>query len=83
MTGAPQMEGRPDHGADLPQHKISVILQCRQYALLVRTHLAVCIDKIGWKVGAFQAPRGRSGLACEGQKGVPRGRRARDGIRIR
>jgi len=76
------MEGRPDRGADLPEHEVSVVLQCRQYALLVRAHLAVRLDESGWKVGAFQAPRGRPGLACESQKGVPRGSCARDRIGI-
>ena len=79
---ASQMEGSSDRAADLPEHKVSVVLQCREYELFVRTNLAVCVDKSGWKVGALQAPRRRTGLAREGQKGVPGSIRARDRIRI-
>src|SRR6185437_12373195 len=50
--------------------------------LLVHAHLAVGLNKSGWKVGALQAARGRSGLASEGEQGVPCDSRARYGIWI-
>ena len=65
-ASATQVKGWPDRRADLPQNEFRVVLQCRQYALLVCAHLAVRLDESGWKVGAFQAPRGRSGLAGKG-----------------
>jgi hypothetical protein len=64
------------------QDEFRVALQCRQYALLVRAHLAVRVDQGGRKVDAFQVPRGRSGFAGEGQESVPRRRCAGDGVWI-
>lgn len=76
------MESGPDCCTDFPQHELRVVLQSGQYPLLVRAHLAVGLNKSGWKVGALQAARGRPGLAGEGEQGVPRGSRARYGIWI-
>ena len=81
-ASAPQVESRPNRRADLLQNQFRVVLQCRQYALLVRVHLAVRLDESGWEVGAFQAPCCRSDLAREGQKSIPRGISTRGRIRI-